>query len=378
LKSKEAFFVYHMLNSDELIRYQKQLKLPDWGLEKQLLLQKSNILVVGAGGLASSALMYLAAAGIGHIHIIDGDLVELSNLARQVLFSQKDIGKYKVDVAVQRLSEQNPSISVSGQNEFLNPENAFSLISGFDLVVDCTDSFEARYLINDACVSLNKPFVYAAIHSWEGLMSVCNAKQLNGELGPTYRCLFPEEPGKMEIPTCEEVGVMGFLPGILGLFQAKEVIFYLAGMESKCNGSLMRWDSRDMTFHFFKVQRTKQAESSIFPKKFQADEVREISVTELNEQLAHQIITSVLDVREDYELDLAKLDGVLHIPMALIPQNIHLIPKTLTIAVMCHHGMRSASVIRYLQQEHQFENLYNVTGGIEAWAREVDGSVGRY
>lgn len=367
-----------MLNSEENIRYQKQLKLPDWGLEKQLLLQKSNILVVGAGGLASSALMYLAAAGIGHIHIIDGDLVELSNLARQVLFSQKDIGKYKVDVAVQRLSEQNPSISVSGQNEFLNPENALSLISGFDLVVDCTDSFEARYLINDACVSLNKPFVYAAIHSWEGLLSVCNAKQLNGELGPTYRCLFPEEPGKMEIPTCDEVGVMGFLPGILGLFQAKEVIFYLAGMESKCNGSLMRWDSRDMTFHFFKVQRTKQAESSIFPKKFQADEVREISVTELNEQLANQIITSVLDVREDYELDLAKLDGVLHIPMAFIPQNIHLIPKNLSIAVMCHHGMRSASVIRYLQQEHQFENLYNVTGGIEAWAREVDGSVGRY
>ncbi len=367
-----------MLNSEENIRYQKQLKLPEWGLEKQLLLQQSKILVVGAGGLASSALMYLAAAGIGNIHMLDGDQVELSNLARQVLFTQNDLGKYKVDVAVQRLSLQNPSISVSGQNEFLNAENALTLIAQFDLVLDCTDSFEARYLINDACVSLQKPFVYAAIHSWEGLLSVCNAKQSNGELGPTYRCLFPEEPGKMEIPTCDEVGVMGFLPGILGLFQAKEVIFYLAGMESKCNGSLMRWDSRDMTFHFFMVKRTKLAESSIFPKKFQADQVRELSVNDLNEQLSNQIITSVLDVREDYELDLAKLEGAIHIPMGMIPQNIHLIPRDLSIAVMCHHGMRSASVIRYLQQEHQFKNLYNVTGGIEAWAREVDGSVGRY
>lgn len=367
-----------MLTSEENIRYQKQLKLPEWGLEKQLLLKNAKVLVVGAGGLASSALMYLAAVGIGHIHILDGDQVELSNLARQVLFTQNDIGKYKVDAAVQRLSLQNPSISVSGQKEFLNAENALTLIAKFDLVLDCTDSFEARYLINDSCVYLNKPFVYAAIHSWEGLLSVCNAKKFDGDLGPTYRCLFPEEPGKMEIPTCDEVGVMGFLPGMMGLFQAKEVIFYLAGMDSKCNGSLMRWDSRDMTFHFFKVQRTKQAESSIFPKKFQVDEVRELSVSELNEQLANQIITSVLDVREDYELNLAKLEGAIHIPMGMIPRNIHLIPRDLSIAVMCHHGMRSASVIRYLQQEHQFENLYNVSGGIEAWAREVDDSVGRY
>jgi adenylyltransferase/sulfurtransferase len=283
-----------------------------------------------------------------------------------------------VDVAVQRLSEQNSSISVSGQNEFLNPENALSLISGFDLVVDCTDSFEARYLINDFCVSLAKPFVYAAIHSWEGLLSVCNAKQSNGELGPTYRCLFPEEPGKMEIPTCDEVGVMGFLPGILGLFQAKEVIFYLAGMESKCNGSLMRWDSRDMTFHFFKVQRTKQAESSIFPKKFQADEIREISVSDLQEKWESQEITFVLDVREDYEWEIAHLKGALHIPMGKIPQHISNLSKSQAIAVMCHHGMRSASVIRYLQEEHRFENLYNVAGGIDAWSREVDDSVGRY
>lgn len=367
-----------MLNSEENIRYQKQLKLPEWGSEKQLLLKNSKILVVGAGGLASSALMYLAASGIGHIHILDADQVELSNLARQVLFTQNDIGKFKVEVAVQRLSIQNPSIVVTGQTEYLHAENALTLILDYDLVVDCTDSFDARYLINDACVSLNKPFVYAAIHSWEGLLSVCNAKNSNGDLGPTYRCLFPEEPGKMEIPTCDEVGVMGFLPGMMGLFQAKEVIFYLAGMESKCNGSLMRWDARDMTFHFFKVQRSKNAEKSIFPKKFQKDEIREISVEELNEKLINRSITFVLDVREDDELELAKLEGALHIPMGKIPQSVSLIPKESTIAVMCHHGMRSASVIRFLQQEYQFENLYNVTGGIDAWAREVDESVGRY
>jgi adenylyltransferase/sulfurtransferase len=378
LKSKEAFFVSNMLNQNELIRYQKQLKLPDWGLEKQLLLKNSKVLVIGAGGLASSALMYLAAAGIGHIHILDGDQIELSNLARQVLFLDEDIDQSKVDVAVSRLAQQNPAIQITGTKEFLTLENASRYIQDVDLVMDCTDSFEARYLINDFCVSLAKPFVYAAIHSWEGLICLCNAKNQAGILGPTYRCLFPEEPGKMEIPTCDEVGVLGFLPGMMGLFQAKEAIFYLAGLESRVNGSLMRWDSRDMTFHFFKAQRTQNAETSIFPKKFQAHEIREISVSDLQEKWESQEITFVLDVREDYEWEIAHLKGALHIPMGKIPQHISNLSKSQAIAVMCHHGMRSASVIRYLQEEHRFENLYNVAGGIDAWSREVDVAVGRY
>ena len=337
-----------MLTPSELIRYQKQLKLPEWGIEKQLALKASHVLVVGAGGLGVAALPYLAAAGIGQISIVDPDVVDLSNLGRQVIYTSAEVGQSKALLAQRYLQNLNPEVNVSSFEVKLTSENAAEFIQKADLVLDCTDNFAARYLINDYCVSLEKPFVYAAIHAWEGLLSVCNALLPNGARTATYRCLFPESPNMSEIPNCDEVGVLGFIPGIMGLLQAKEAIFYLAGFSSPAQGALVRWDARDMSMKHFKVEREANAAVNIFPKT-NLDEVREIQVPD-----------------------------TLQIPMHHVPTNIASLPVHKKCLVMCHHGMRSAHVIRFLQQEKGFTNLYNVSGGIDAWSLKINPSIPRY
>lgn len=365
-----------MLTPSELIRYQKQLKLPEWGIEKQLGLKASHVLVVGAGGLGVAALPYLAAAGIGQISIVDPDVVDLSNLGRQVIYSSAEVGQSKALLAQRYLQNLNPEVNVSSFEVKLTSENAAEFIQKADLVLDCTDNFTSRYLINDYCVSLDKPFVYAAIHAWEGLLSVCNALLTNGTRTATYRCLFPESPNMSEIPNCDEVGVLGFIPGIMGLLQAKEAIFYLAGFSSPAQGALLRWDARDMSMKHFKVDREANAAGNIFPK-LNVDEVREIQVGEAY-ALLQQNLAYILDVRELDEFEIASIPDTLQIPMHKVPHNTASIPVHKKCLVMCHHGMRSAHVIRFLQHEKGFTNLYNVTGGIDAWSLKIDPSIPRY
>jgi adenylyltransferase/sulfurtransferase len=236
-----------MLSDLEFERYRKQLNLPEWRKAQQLRLKEASILVVGAGGLGCGALPYLAAAGVGSITILDADVIELSNLARQVLYKTDEVGASKAIKAAEALRDLNPAIVVTGVAENLTVENASNYTEKHDLIIDCTDNFQTRYLINDVCVALKKPFVYGAIHAWEGQFAVFHPQ------GPSYRSLFPVEPSPEEIPSCDEVGVLGVLPGIIGLFQAKEAIFYLAGFESPAQKGLLTFDLRDMRISSFKL-----------------------------------------------------------------------------------------------------------------------------
>ncbi|MHA8079267.1 HesA/MoeB/ThiF family protein [Aquirufa antheringensis] len=236
-----------MLSDLEFERYRKQLNLPEWRKAQQMRLKESKILVVGAGGLGCGALPFLAAAGVGSITILDADVIELSNLARQVLYKTDAVGASKAFKAAEALQALNPTIVIQGIAENLTADNASSYIAQYDLIIDCTDNFKTRYLINDTCVALEKPFVYGAIHAWEGQFAVFHPA------GPSYRSLFPVEPSSQEIPACDEVGVLGVLPGIIGLLQAKEAIFYLAGFESPAQQGLMTFDLRDMRLSSFRL-----------------------------------------------------------------------------------------------------------------------------
>ena len=360
-----------MLTDQERLRYRKQLALAEWDEACQEKLRQAHVMIVGLGGLGVAVLPYLVAAGIGEITLVDGDVVDESNLARQVIYTEKAIGQPKVSQAQPFAIGLNGSVNIHAVAENLSPTNAKEMIQRVDLVVDCTDNFAARYLINDVCVALEKPFVYAAIHAWEGLLSVCNAVLADGRRTATYRCLFPEEPGKMEIPACDEVGVLGFLPGVMGILQAKETILYLAGFSSPCQGGLLRWDARDMSMRTFAIARTEEANHVLAP----------INLTDVEPEEAQKMIQQgkayVLDVREDYEVDLAALEGVIHIPMGEIPERWVELPTSLPCIVMCHHGMRSAQVIRYLNQAGS-GTWINLTGGIDAWSRMVDPDIPRY
>ena len=357
-----------MLTTEEINRYQKQLAIPEWDVAKQVRLKNAHVLIVGAGGLGVAVIPYLAAAGVGRMTIIDHDRVELSNLGRQVIYRTDQVGQSKALVAKSFVESLNPHVLVEAIQAKFSREN-YTIVQDVDLVVDCTDNFDTRYLINDACVKFGKAFVYAAIHTWEGQLAVCNAFGT----GPTYRCLFPDEPSAGEIPTCDEAGVLGFLPGMLGLMQAKEAIFYLTGMSSPAQDQLMRWDARSMRMHGFKVERSADAANRIFPEK--PEESIELSAMDVATRLQAGEIQFVLDVREPFEWEIVSIPGSIQMPMnALQPE---LIPKEAKGAVLCHHGMRSMYVLKHLQA-HGFTNLWNVAGGIDAWSREVDASLPRY
>jgi len=242
------------LSREELIRYSRQLSLKDFGIESQLKLKKSRVLVVGAGGLGCPALLYLSAAGIGNIGILDFDTVALHNLQRQVLYVEDDIGKPKALVAANHLQKRNSAVNFDSIRKKINHETAKELISDYDIVLDCTDNFEARYAINDACVMLNKPFVYGALFRFEGQVSLFNAKEATGKNGPTYRCLFPEQPPEETALSCEDAGILGFLPGIVGSMQAGEAIKWIIGLNG-LSGKLFSINTRDYSVNVFEVER---------------------------------------------------------------------------------------------------------------------------
>jgi sulfur-carrier protein adenylyltransferase/sulfurtransferase len=374
-----------MLNSSEISRYQKHLFLPEIGQIGQEKLKAAKVLVVGAGGLGCPVLQYLAAAGIGTLGIIDGDKVELSNLQRQVIYTINDIRLPKANSAAKHLNETNNLIDYQVFEEFLSDKNAETIIAKFDIIVDCTDNFTVRYLINDSCVKLNKPFVYGAIHKFEGQVAVFNFTDKNGNLGPTYRCVFPNQPSESEIPNCATVGVLGILPGIVGTFQANEVIKMILGIGKVLSGEMLLVDLLENTSTKIKIKRILSDELGLLNDAIKIEKpnlntthINEISVNDLNKRLLAGDDIKLIDVRNEFEFGICGLPNAQLIPLNDIENKVNQIPTNKQVVLFCHHGMRSAHAIKTLQRIGEFNNLINLSGGIDAWAREIDEKMERY
>lgn len=366
-------------------RYQKHLNLPEIGATGQLRLKNARVLVVGAGGLGCPVLLYLTAAGVGTIGVIDHDVVDLSNLQRQVLYTTDEVGKPKARLAVNHLNKLNPDIRFDTYTTALELTNARGIIEQYDIVVDCTDNFNVRYLVNDVCVTLGKPFVYGAIHRFEGQVAVLNNTLADGQRGPTYRCLFPEFPNEMEIPNCSVTGVLGVLPGVIGTLQANEVIKLITGVGQSLSEHLLMFDL--LTMQQQRIRTKRRADADELARQGLASGYRpapattgpqKISAQELASRLALGEDIFLLDVRERPEYELCHLDGAVLLPIDMIPNNRKRIPTDRPVVVYCHHGIRSANVANYLYAQHGLTNLYNLEGGINAWARDIEPEMAVY
>lgn len=377
-----------MLSKEELIRYNRQIILPDFGTEGQDKLKAASVLVIGAGGLGAPNLLYLTAAGVGRIGIIDFDEVSLSNMHRQVLFSQKEIGQNKAESAQKRLSSLNPDITFEVYDEPITSVNAMEIIGKYDLVVDGSDNLPTRYLVNDACYLLNKPLVYGAIFRFEGQVSVFNYVDPMGQRGPNYRDLFPSPPPPDMVPSCSEGGVLGVLPGIIGSMQANEAIKIITGIGTTLSGKLFLYDAQDVTTRTLNVRPNPENPlSGVNPtlkalidyEAFCSGVVEtieeEMTVQVLNEKLLSKSI-HLLDVREDYEYGISNIGGQL-IPLNQVIDRKAEIPNDRPVVVMCKAGGRSQKAIDLLKKEG-FDNLINLKGGILAWQKEIDSSLATY
>lgn len=375
------------LTPEELNRYSRHLVLQDFGVEKQLKLKGASILMVGAGGLGCPALLYLTAAGVGTIGIIDSDILELSNLQRQVLYTVNDIGKNKAAAAKERLALLNPLIDLRVYTGRLTAANALAILADYDVIIDGTDNFATRYLINDACVLLNKPFVYASILQYEGQAAVFNLKQKSGGFSANYRDLFPEPPSGDSIPNCEQAGVLGVLPGLLGCIQANEAIKIITGLGEPLSNTLLLLDSATMQQSLITIvdHHTRDQIKTLIDyddfcgisaqkSKYLNEKsltMKEITVEELKKLMDSNADFQLIDVREPHEYDICNLDGEL-IPMSDIPHNVDKISKDKQVVLHCRSGKRSGDMLLWLEKNHGFTNLYNLKGGILAWARDVD------
>jgi molybdopterin/thiamine biosynthesis adenylyltransferase/rhodanese-related sulfurtransferase len=382
-------------SKEELERYSRHLIIPEFNIEGQRRLKDSKVLVIGSGGLGSPLLLYLAAAGVGTIGIVDFDIVDDSNLQRQVLFGVDDVGKPKVEAARRRITELNPHIDVITYNTQLTSDNALEIIRNYDVVADGTDNFPTRYLVNDACVLLDKINVYASIYRFEGQCSVFNYVDDEGVRGPNYRDLFPEPPPPGLVPSCAEGGVIGVLPGILGSLQANEVIKVISGVGDPLNGRLFLIDAASFLTRTLKVHRNPanplngenptqtelidyQQFCGITTDDGKAEnEVKEIDVFELSKMQRGTEDFQLVDVREPYEFEIANLAGEL-MPLNAIDDFAQKISREKKVIVHCRSGIRSAKAIKQLEVSHGFDNLYNLKGGILAYADEIDESLAKY
>ena len=380
----------------ELAHYNRHLSIPEFGMEAQKKLKHTSVAVIGCGGLGSPVLQYLAAAGIGTIGIIDFDVVEASNLHRQVLFGVSDVGKKKVDIAKKRLQDLNPHITINTHDCRLTSENALEVLEPYDIIADGTDNFQTRYLVNDAAILLDKPNVYASIFQFEGQVSVFNYTNKEGNTGPNYRDLFPTPPPPGLVPNCAEAGVLGVLPGIIGSLQASEVIKLAANIGEPLSGRMFLFDALDFSTRTITIEKNPDREEvtelidyeqfcGIEPAGDQEEstseasekEVREISVTELNEILQNGNDVQVIDVREPHEYEIANIDGEL-IPLGDVEDEADKISREKKVVVHCRSGGRSSEAVKKLQDKYGFDNLYNLKGGILAWAEEIDPSMPKY
>lgn len=374
------------LSTEEKIRYSRHITIPNFGLERQEKLKAAKVLVIGAGGLGSPALLYLAAAGIGTIGIVDDDVVDQSNLQRQVLYAVDDIGQYKVDIAKARILAANPMIHVNIYKSKLTSENAEEIVQPYDIVIDGTDNFPTRYLVNDVCVLLKKVNVYGSVFRFEGQVSVFNYINEKGESGPNYRDLYPEPPAAGSVPNCAEGGVLGVLPGIIGSMQANEVIKLVAGIGEPLIGKLLLFDALTLESRIISFRKNQNISIThlIDYEEFcgtkihnNMSEVKEITVTELKEWKDNDKDFQLIDCREQYEFDFANLDGEL-IPLGNILDQSDKIATDKDVVIHCRSGQRSATAIMQLQQKLGLTKLYNLKGGILAWSAEVDPSVPTY
>jgi adenylyltransferase/sulfurtransferase len=385
------------LSQQEMRRYGRHLVLPEVGLAGQKKLKASSVLVVGAGGLGSPLAIYLAAAGVGRIGLVDFDTVEISNLQRQILYTDEDLGHAKLDAAVQHLRGINPNLQFVKHSVRLSRENALEILQGYDVIADGSDNFATRYLVNDACVFLKKPNAYASILRFEGQASVFWAGH-----GPCYRCLFPDPPPPGMVESCAEGGVLGVLPGIIGAIQGMEVIKVLLSIGEPLIGRMLLFDGLQMNMRTLKLRRDPQCpvcgddpkitelldydsicgmpveEIEIEVSKAKSSSVHaDISVDELFERRKGEDPPLVLDVREPQELEICVLEGAVHIPLGQLAARVaELDPRRETV-LLCHHGIRSAHAAAYLRRTG-FSNARNLVGGIEAWARRIDPSMSRY
>ena len=353
------------LTAEEKYRYSRHLLLEEVGLEGQEKLKQAKVLVIGAGGLGCPVLLYLAAAGVGTIGVIDFDTIDASNLQRQTLFSTDDVGRSKAEVAKEKLNANNPFINVIAYNEELTNKNSLEIFSAFDIIVDGTDNFHTRYMVNDACLIANKPFVYGAIHKFEGQVSVFNYQE-----GPTYRCLFPTPPIAESIPSCSEVGVIGVLPGIIGTQQANEVIKIILGIGNVLSGRLLIYNALQSSFMEIKINKTSV---EVYNKeeflKFDYQGYCEVSIV-LEKSITLEELANlssdifVVDVRGVWEQPQLENKRILHAPLQEIDDYVKEIPTDKKVYFICQHGVRSKVAIEYLEKEYNFTNLINVEGGM--------------
>ncbi len=375
------------LSHEELLRYSRHLTLPDVGLEGQSKLRDARVLLVGAGGLGSPAALYLAAAGVGTVGIVDFDVVDRSNLQRQILHGTSDIGTPKTDSARARLHDINPHVRVEAFAERLTSANALDILRGFDLVVDGSDNFPTRYLVNDACVLLGKPNIYGAVFRFDGQVSVFHAKA-----GPCYRCLYADPPPPDLVPSCAEGGVLGVLPGIIGSLQALEAIKLIIGVGESLIGRLLLFDGRRMQFRELALQQdpdcpvcgekptvTKLIDYEAFcgVGTQESGAGIEISARDLQRERARKPNLLLIDVREPLEAEIAHIEGARLIPLRELPRRLSELPGHAEIVTHCHHGPRSLQA-RAILKGAGFAKVRSLSGGIDAWSREVDGAVPRY
>jgi len=378
------------LNNDEIRRYSRHLILPEVGLAGQKKIKAASVLCIGAGGLGSPIAMYLAAAGIGKIGIVDFDTVDFSNLQRQILHTDADVGRSKAESAKETIRGINPHCEVVIHNTRISSENALDLIRPYDIVVDGTDNFPTRYLTNDACVLLKKPNVYGSIFRFEGQASVF-APHLGG---PCYRCLYPEPPPPGMVPSCAEGGVLGVLPGIIGCIQATEILKLAIGKGNLLVGRLLLFTALDMKFRELKLRRDPacpvcgdhptikelidyEVFCGIEPPK-EDENSDEVTVQDMKKALDDpKLGIKLIDVRESFEYEIAKVDGVPLLPMSELQSRFTELDPNTQYYLICKVGARSHSAMEFLR-EQGFKYVKNVKGGINAWSTEIDRNVPRY
>jgi sulfur-carrier protein adenylyltransferase/sulfurtransferase len=374
------------LNQHELIRYSRHLVLPGIGVEGQRRLKAARVLVVGAGGLGSPAAMYLAAAGVGTIGLVEFDTVDESNLQRQIIHGNAAIGRPKLESAVSRLRDINPLVEVRPFNVRLSSDNALEILREFDIVLDGSDNFPTRYLINDACVLLKKPYVYGSILRFDGQVSLFATRE-----GPCYRCLFAEPPPPNLVPGCAEGGVLGVLPGIVGSIQALEAIKWIVGVGEPLVGRLLLVDALRMKTREIKLRKDPECPACgptpTITRLIDYDafcgvnggtqDSGEVSASVLRAEMIEGGRIQLVDVREAYEWQIARIAGARHVPLGQIQGRLDELDPGIPIVTYCHHGVRSLQAMELLLKAG-FQDVRSLHGGIDAWSQEVDNTVRRY
>jgi adenylyltransferase/sulfurtransferase len=374
------------LSHDELKRYRRHLSLPEVGTEGQRKLKDSRVLVVGAGGLGSPVSLYLAAAGVGKLGLVDFDVVDETNLQRQILHGTSVVGVSKLESAARRLQDLNPYVAVERFETRLSAENAIEIFEAFDIIVDGSDNFPTRYLANDACVLTRKPYIYGAVFRFEGQASVFAVPG-----GPCYRCLFQEPPPPGLVPTCSEAGILGAVPGIIGTIQALEVLKLILGKGDTLAGRLLLFDGLESSFRELRLNRDPRClvcgEDPTVTELVDYDEFcganaaaaagLEITPSELSTTIATTQAPLLVDVREPYEWHIGHIPGSVHVPLSSLRSRLTELEAGREVVTVCHHGIRSLLALEILKAAG-FEDVRSLRGGIEAWAQEVDPKMERY